>query len=113
MSDIQDLISRLHYADVSNFQSACDDAVKLLERLRAGFVMPEGSCASAWGGRETGPCIYTADQLREAYAAGAAAQLNAEPAGSLDPLTNIAYSIGEAFCSPEELVPLYAKKEMP
>ncbi len=36
---------------------------------RKPLPLPKGSCASEWGGRETGPCLYTNEQVLEILAA--------------------------------------------
>ena len=38
---------------------------------RKPMTLPKGSCASEWGGRETGPCLYTSEQVLEILAAHA------------------------------------------
>lgn len=121
MNDIQDLILSLRHGESTELLQAAERAEDLLEHLSVGFVMPEGYCASAWGGRETGPCLYTADQLREAYAAGAAAQLSDEPVA----WRTEAYRMGgsnfwiynecnpSTYNSPAMSESLYTRKELP
>lgn len=123
--NIRDLIRRLrdhaeaHYSvtqfdeEQQQWYSDLLQASDLLERLSAGYVMPDPAFTTTIDGYGDGS-LFTADQLREAYAAGAAAQLSAEPTAWLarDRAEHLFIVLGDGphdkFCS----FPVYTKKEL-
>ena len=96
--------------------SAIESAV--LEKL-AGMKLPEPeikACQYKWsnGRAELHPTPvtgYTADQLHQAYAQGAASVLSAEPVAWFDVCMESAYTEKELDCGPVDgLTPLYTLK---
>ena len=129
MSDIQELIRRLRAPSQAG-RAIRAEAADMLECLSVGFVEPEPSFKLRWhddGARYTvskpnigDTDVFTADQLREAYAAGAAAQLSAEPFGWYDARFDFDHFVeqsnrptDEGDPNPGDWHPLYIRKELP
>lgn len=91
------------------FQLALDVAEKAVLAKLASAELPEPLKTYPKSKNVKNPfSVYSADQLRQAYAQGAAAQLSSEPSGFID-------RYGEIFAEAEQMLstdtPLYTRRE--